>query len=78
MICNPNNTKYKSALADLPFEARQIEPAAVKFCVGTGWHMESLNFSLRPVLRNLPDIDRLGRAILELALRVDDQDGGAS
>jgi|GEM_PF-3370481 len=78
MICNPNNTKYKSALADLPFEARQIEPVVVKFYTGTGRCMESLNFSLGPVLRNPPDIDRFGRAILELALRVNDQDGGAS
>jgi len=69
MIHNPNNEKYKSALTGLPFETREIGKAAVEFRHGRGRKMETHNFHLRPILRNPPDIERLGRAILELAMR---------
>ena len=59
MINNPNNTKYKSALDNLPFEVRKADEPGRK--------MESQKFYLHPVLRDPPDIECLGRAILELA-----------
>jgi len=68
MTCNPNNEKYKSALEGLPFEARQMGGPAIEFHVGRGRKMEAHKFFLRPVVLDNPDIDRLGRAILELAL----------
>ena len=58
MINNPNNTKYKSALNNLPFEVRKADD---------GRKMESQMFYLVPVFRKEPDIERLGRAILTLA-----------
>ena len=69
MIHNHNNEKYKSALEGLPFEAREIGKAAIEFHRGRGRRMESHSFHLRPILRNPPDMERLGRAILELAMR---------
>ena len=67
MINNPNNTKYKSALENLPFGARQMSGPAIEFRAGPGRKLKSQEFYLRPVLRDPPDIERLGRAILELA-----------
>ena len=58
MTNNPNNTKYKSALDNLPFEVRRADD---------GQKMKSQEFYLVPVFRKEPDIERLGRAILTLA-----------
>lgn len=71
MTPNPNNEKYKSALAGLPFEARQNSDTTIEFHAGRGRRMEAHKFVLYPVVRDKPDIDRLGRAILELALCTD-------
>jgi len=73
MTRNPNNSQYKSALEDLPFEARQLDGPAVEFRDGAGRKMEANKLFLRPVLRSQPDIERLGRAILELAMLSGDQ-----
>ena len=73
MIYNSNNTKYKSVLAGLTFGARQIGNAAVEIRGGVGRRMEAHNFSLYPVLRDPPDLDCLGRAILEFAMRESEQ-----
>jgi hypothetical protein len=69
MTCNQCNEKYKSALEGLPFEARKMSEAAAEEYVGRGRKMEAMGFYLRPVLREKPDVERLGRAILELALQ---------
>ena len=58
MINNPNNTKYKSALDNLPYEVRRADD---------GHKLKSQEFYLVPVFRKEPDIERLGRAILEMA-----------
>jgi len=60
--------EYRSALEGLPFEARQMSGLAVEFRGGAGRKMGAHKFYLHPVLRSQPDIDRLGRAILELAM----------
>ncbi|MCL1952794.1 MAG: hypothetical protein FWF60_08215 [Oscillospiraceae bacterium] len=73
MTRNQDNKKYKSALEGLPFEARQMDGQAIEFRGGTGRKMEAHKFYLRPVPRSQPDIERLGRAILELAMRGGDQ-----
>lgn len=73
MTRNPNSSIYKSALEGLPFEARQMGPA-IEIHVGAGRQMGAHKFYLCPVLRSQPDIDRLGRAILELAM----QDGASA
>ena len=74
MTYNEKNDKYKSALTDLPFEARKAGKPAKELHRGRGRPIESHSFYLRPVLRKPPDIERLGRAILELALRSSDQE----
>ena len=51
MINNPNNTKYKSALDNLPFEVRKADD---------GRKMESQMFYLVPAFRKEPDIEHLG------------------
>jgi len=73
MTPNPNNEKYKDALNELPFEARQIGKATIEAHRGRGRRIESNSFFLRPVPRDPPDIKRIGRAILELAMRLPDQ-----
>jgi len=72
MTYNYNNEKYISALEGLPFETRRIGNAAVEFRRGRGRNMGSHKFYLRPILRNPPDMERLGRAILEQAMRSGD------
>ena len=69
MIYNPNNTKYTSALEGQPCEARLSGELLYVFRPGRERNLDSQKFSLRPVYRNTPDIDRLGRAILEMAMR---------
>ena len=71
MTINEKNDRYKSA-KDMPVELRRGKPAA-ELHRGRGRPIESHSFTLRPVLRNPPDIERLGRAIIELALRSPDQ-----
>ena len=75
MTYNQNNTKYISALKGLPFGTRQTGKAAVEFHRGRGRPMGSHRFHLRPILRDPPDMERLGRAILELAEQGGDQNG---
>jgi len=77
MIHNHNNDKYKSALEGLPFEARHFSQPAIELRPGRGRRMESHAFYLRPVPRRPPDIQRIGRAILELAMRSPDQNSEA-
>jgi len=69
MIYNPNNTKYTSALSSLLPETRQHSEQTLVYSPGRERNLDSQKFSLRPVFRNSPDIDRLGRAILEMAMR---------
>ena len=69
MIYNPNNTKYTSALEGQQRDARQTEESHFVFRPGRERNLDSQKFSLRPVYRNTPDIDRLGRAMLEMAMR---------
>jgi len=69
MTHNIGNERYKSALEGLPFEARRMNGPSIEFRAGPGRKMEAHKFYLQPVLRNQPDIERLGRAILELAMR---------
>jgi len=71
MTINEKNDRYKSA-KDMPFERRRGKSAA-ELHRRRGKPMECHSFYLRPVLRNPPDIERLGRAIIELALRSPDQ-----
>jgi len=78
MIYNESNDKYKSALEGLSFEARQADIPAIEFHRGRGRRMESDKFYLRPVPRKPPDIQRIGRAILELAMRWPDQKSGGN
>ena len=66
MIINHNNEKYKSVFQGIPFEARQLKGAAVVF--GNGRRMESHNVRLRPVFRTPPDLERVGRALIEMAM----------
>jgi len=68
MTLNPNNERYKSALEGIPFDARQTSGMAIEMRAGRGRKMEAHKFFLRPVVRDQPDLDRLGRAILELAM----------
>jgi len=67
MTYNYNNEKYTSALGGLPvgWKTRKV---AVEFRPGRGRKMESHKLRIYPILRNPPDTERLGRAILELAL----------
>jgi hypothetical protein len=74
MIINHNNEKYISVFQGIPFEARRLNGAAIVF--SNGRRMGSHKFHLRPILRNPPDMERLGRAILELASLDGDQKGG--
>jgi len=69
MILNPNNQKYKSASNGWPFDAQYIGEPALVFRPGRERKLDSQKFSLQPVFRSQPDIDRLGRAILEMAMR---------
>ena len=73
MTRNHENEIYKSALEGLPFEARQLSGPAVELRSGAGRKMESNKFYLRVVPRSQPDIERLGRAILELAMLSSEQ-----
>jgi len=73
MTINHNNEKYKSVFQGIPFEARRLNGAAVVF--SNGRRMGSHRFYLRPILRDPPDMERLGRAILELAEQGGDQNG---
>jgi hypothetical protein len=66
MTHNHNNQKYKSVFQGIPFEARHLNGAAVVF--GNGRHMASHNVRLRPVFRNPPDLERVGRALIEMAM----------
>ena len=77
MIYNEHNDKYKSALDGLPFEARQADKPAIELRHGRGRHMESDKFYLRPIPRKPPDLQRIGRAILELAMRWPDKTAGS-
>ena len=72
MAYNHNNEKYKSALGGLPFAARHFSQPAIELRRGRGRSMGSHKFYLHPILRNPPDMERLGRAILELAVRSTD------
>jgi len=66
MILNPNNEKYKSAVESVLPGANE---STLVFRPGRERKLDSQQFSLHPVLRQPPDIDRLGRAILEMAMR---------
>jgi len=77
MIYNENNDKYKSALEGLPFEAHQADKSAIELRRGRGRRMEAHSFYLRPIPRKPPDMQRIGRAILELAMRSPDQNSEA-
>ena len=65
MILNPNNEKYTSAVGSMTPTG---EPPLV-FRPGRERTLDSQRFSLHPVMRQPPDIDRLERAILEMAMR---------
>lgn len=66
MILNPNNEKYTSAVENS--SPAMSEPSLV-YRPGRERKLDSQRFSLHPVMRQPPDIDRLGRAILEMAMR---------
>ena len=69
MTINPNNEKYISAVESVPTAVRQEGEPTLVFRPGQERTLDSQRFSLHPVLRQPPDIDRLGRAILEMAMR---------
>jgi len=66
MTYNQNNEKYKSAFQGIPFEAKQLGGATA--ASRNGRRMESHNVKLRPVFRNPPDLARIGRALIEMAM----------
>jgi len=59
-----NNEKYKSVFHGIPFEVRKLNGARVL----SGRRMESHNMRLQPVFRNPPDLERVGRALIEMAM----------
>jgi len=66
MTNNHNNEKYKSAFQGVPFEIRRLGGTIATS--GNGRRMESHCVRLRPVFRNPPDLERVGRALMEMAM----------
>jgi len=63
MTNNPNNAKYQSVLG----ETQQTTDSGPVFRSESERKLKSQEFYLVPGFRKEPDIERLGRAILELA-----------
>jgi len=66
MTYNHNNEKYQSVFQGIPFEVKKLN--GVRILSGNGRRMESHNVRLRPVFRNPPDLERVGRALIEMAM----------
>jgi hypothetical protein len=64
MTINHNNAKYKAVFQGIPFEARQADQMRRK----RESLMGSPKVRLRPVYRDPPDLERIGRALLEMVL----------
>ena len=61
MTYNHNNEQYKSVFQGIPFEARRLN--GTRILSDNGRRMESHHVSLRPIFRNPPDLERVGRAL---------------
>jgi hypothetical protein len=76
MTTNHRNEKYKSVFQDIPFEAKRLNGTA--FVFGNGRPMRSHNVRLHPVFRNPPDLERVGRALIEMAVEKDSDQKSAA
>jgi len=67
MVYNEENQKYKSGLTGVPFKVKTLA-GDKNGSSKAGHRLKSADFYLVPVFRNPPDLGRVGRALIEMAL----------